>query len=118
VKSVKPDYLNNKAYPEAILGFVLRDDIAVNNVACPTKISEYLRHGIIPIVYSENIGDFVNLGMKYIRLSDFVEGKIPNAETLEKMRQDNYECLQKYDELCEKGEKEFYKLMLEGKECA
>jgi len=117
VKSVKPEYLNKTAYPKAILGFVLRDDIAVNNVACPTKISEYLRHGIIPIVFSEKVGDFAKLGMKYIALDDFINGKIPNKKELEKMREANFECLRKYDELCEKGEQIFEKIMLEGKRC-
>lgn len=38
-------------------GFILRDDIAVNNVATPTKISTYMANGIIPI-YTDCIGDF------------------------------------------------------------
>lgn len=38
-------------------GFLLRDDITVNNVATPTKMSTYLASGVIPI-YSEVIKDF------------------------------------------------------------
>lgn len=38
-------------------GFVLRDDIAVNNVATPTKLSSYLSAGVIPI-YSSALKDF------------------------------------------------------------
>ncbi len=38
-------------------GFVLRKECAVNNVATPTKISNYLSHGIIPI-YSSCLKSF------------------------------------------------------------
>jgi hypothetical protein len=38
-------------------GFVLREDCAVNNVATPTKFSNYLANGIIPI-YSDALRDF------------------------------------------------------------
>jgi len=38
-------------------GFLLRDDIAVNNVATPTKMSTYLASGVIPI-YTEVIKAF------------------------------------------------------------
>ena len=33
-------------------GFVIRDDIAVNRVATPTKISTYMSNGVIPVVSS------------------------------------------------------------------
>lgn len=86
LKSVKPteleDYYKNSHY-----GFVLRDDILVNNVACPTKIVEYLNYGITPIVLSENIGDFKELGYEYLNLNNFnhniVKKKsIKNAEVI------------------------------------
>ena len=54
-------------YKKSIYGFILRKDVIVNNVACPTKLIEYLALGVIPIVDSENIGDFKNLGMKYVK---------------------------------------------------
>ena len=38
-------------------GFVLRDDIPINNVATPTKLSSYMSAGVIP-VFSECINDF------------------------------------------------------------
>ncbi|GAA4280197.1 glycosyltransferase family protein [Gaetbulibacter aestuarii] len=53
-------------------GFLLRDNITVNKVACPTKMNSYLACGVIPI-YSENIGDFKEVfgNMKYtIRVDD------------------------------------------------
>uniref|UniRef100_UPI0040266C07 hypothetical protein n=1 Tax=Phocaeicola vulgatus TaxID=821 RepID=UPI0040266C07 len=47
-------------------GVVLRKDNIVNRVACPTKLIDYLQYGLIPIVLSPHIGDFYNLGYKYI----------------------------------------------------
>lgn len=38
-------------------GFIVRDDIAVNNVATPTKMNDYMAAGLIP-VYSDVVGDY------------------------------------------------------------
>ncbi len=38
-------------------GFIVRDDIAVNNVATPTKMNSYMAAGVIP-VYSDVVADF------------------------------------------------------------
>ncbi|MEQ1135663.1 glycosyl transferase family 1 [Acinetobacter seifertii] len=70
VKSVKPEELETY-YKSSHYGFILRDDIIVNQVACPTKIIEYLNYGIIPIVLSEKIGDFESYGYEYILLTEF-----------------------------------------------
>lgn len=47
-------------------GFLIREDVKVNNVATPTKMNSYMACGIIP-VYSNVIGDFkeVFTGMRY-----------------------------------------------------
>jgi len=42
---------------KAKYGFIIRDDITVNRVATPTKLSTYVSNGLIP-VYSECIEDF------------------------------------------------------------
>jgi len=65
IKSVHPDELV-EYYKEAHYGFILRDDIDINNVACPTKLIEYMNYGVIPIVLSENIGDFKNLNYERV----------------------------------------------------
>ena len=70
VLSVQPSQLS-EYYQKANYGFILRDDITVNNVACPTKLVEYLNYGIIPIVLSDKIGDFKELGYEYISVQDF-----------------------------------------------
>lgn len=69
-----------EAYASCEYGFLLRDDMVVNRVACPTKLVEYLAAGIIPILSTPNIGDFVQDGMSYISLNDFISGKLPSEE--------------------------------------
>lgn len=68
--SVSPENLKDY-YAIAHYGFILRDDIVVNNVACPTKLIEYMFYGIIPVVKSVKIGDFNDLGFEYICVEDF-----------------------------------------------
>lgn len=69
-----------EAYASCDYGFLLRDDMVVNRVACPTKLVEYLAAGVLPILNTPNIGDFVQDGMAYINLNDFVSGKLPSQE--------------------------------------
>ena len=56
VDFVSPDELS-KRIQNVKYGFVLREDNAVNNVATPTKFSNYLSNGIIPI-YSSSVKSF------------------------------------------------------------
>ena len=53
-------------YAKADYGFILRDDNVVNTVANPTKLVEYLSYGIIPVVLTPNIGDYLENGYEYI----------------------------------------------------
>lgn len=57
----------SKALTKAKFGFILRDNVIVNRVATPTKISTYIANGLIPI-YSECLVDFNNVAknMKYV----------------------------------------------------
>lgn len=100
-------------YMKAHYGYVLRDDITVNNVACPTKIADYFKYRIVPIVSSPKIGDFVDLGMQYITLDDFNAGKLLSKEKLKKIADNNELVLKKYIDIHENGKKEFLK-MFEG----
>lgn len=79
VFSVEPSELSS-FYKECSYGFILRDDVIINNVACPTKLIEYLNYGIIPIVLSDNIGDFKELGYESIDINDF-NGNLPNRKS-------------------------------------
>lgn len=69
IDSVNPEELF-QYYEKAHYGYILRDNIEVNNVACPTKIIEYLAYGITCITISPNIGDFNILGFDYININD------------------------------------------------
>ena len=97
-------------YMKAHYGYVLRDDITVNNVACPTKIADYFKYRIVPIVSSPKIGDFIDLGMKYITLEDYNKGNLLTNKELKEIADNNEEVLRKYIEIHEKGKKEFIKM--------
>lgn len=76
-------------YRQSDLGFVLRDDTAVNRVSCPTKLSEYLAYGVIPVVKTPNIGDFRSEGYAYVTDEEFIAGLIPDEATCDRMRRTN-----------------------------
>jgi hypothetical protein len=82
-------------YRRADYGLVLRDDLVVNRVACPTKLSEYLWHGVIPVVKSPGLGDFPRLGYRYVTLEDFRAGRLPDRDEQRAMRRSNYEAVEK-----------------------
>lgn len=93
INSVGPSEVG-EYYEQCTLGFVLRDDIIVNRVACPTKLIEYLEYGIVPIVKSAKIGDFISYGYKYINYQDFINKKL-DKKTIEKYANINYKVLDK-----------------------
>ena len=86
-------------YKEYSFGFVLREDIVVNNVACPTKLIEYLQNDVVPIVDSNNIGDFKQLGYGYISYLD----KLPEKDVWENMILRNREVLDKIYKIFKDG---------------
>ncbi len=77
-------------YQSAHYGFMLRDDMLINRVACPTKMVEYLFYGIIPIVKSSHIGDFEDMGYEYLSCQDF------SANLLVKKSKKNRELMMRY----------------------
>ena len=88
-----------RLYPECHYGFILREDIIVNRVACPTKLVEYVAMGIIPIVDCEDIGDFKSLGMQFVRLQDFMAGQLPDEEARSRMAEANFAVYERLREL-------------------
>lgn len=95
-------------YAECHYGFILRENIIVNNVACPTKLVEYLAMGILPIVDCEDIGDFKSLGMKYIRLSDFLLGNLPDQQLRISMVEENFSVYEKLKDVRKVGAHQIY----------
>jgi hypothetical protein len=65
-------------YSARHFGLVLRDDTPVNRVSCPTKLGEYMNFGLIPIVRSAALGDYLNSGYAYVTEDQFLEGYIPD----------------------------------------
>lgn len=71
IKNYIIDYVPLDQISEALgpakFGFILREDVIVNRVATPTKISTYMANGLIPI-FSECLADFneVSKNMNYI----------------------------------------------------
>jgi glycosyltransferase involved in cell wall biosynthesis len=58
-------------------GFLLRDEHIVNEVACPTKMYEYLEAGITPVLLSRKIGDYEKMNIDVLSLSDIDDSLIP-----------------------------------------
>ncbi|WP_312761387.1 glycosyltransferase [Epilithonimonas sp.] len=72
IRGVRADELA-AYYKKAHYGFVLRNDIPINNVACPTKLVEYMNYGIVPIVLSDEIGDFKSMGYESLSVNNISE---------------------------------------------
>ena len=94
VDSRSPEALSQE-YMACDYGFVLRDLDVVNQVACPTKIIEYIQYGIVPIMKSAEIGDFLELGMEFVDYRLCMDGKLPREEVRREMAQKNYAILHK-----------------------
>ena len=110
LKSVLPENLDIE-YQKADLGFILRDDIIVNRVACPTKIIDYLEYGIIPIILSPEIGDFNKMEYSYIHYEKLIEGKIFDNNELEKMRKNNTKIIERLRNIQQDGKDKLLKLL-------
>ncbi len=89
----------HKWYAQHSFGFVLRDDIIVNNVACPTKLIEYLQYQVVPIIKSRKIGDFDKLGYNFV---DY-RNSLPNEEQFLLMIEKNNEILKELEKISENG---------------
>ena len=92
-----------KEYANCDFGFILRDTSPVNSVACPTKMIEYLRFGIIPILKSAEIGDFCKLGMKYLTYKELFNDHCLTREERETIIMKNYEVLINLKNIYEEG---------------
>ena len=92
-------------------GFLLRDKSIINEVSCPTKLVEYLSCGVVPILDSAAIGDFLEMGMNYVRLSDFRKGLMPTEAERACLAGVNYYVLKRYRSTCEEGMRDLMKLL-------
>jgi hypothetical protein len=99
-------------YARADLGFVLRSESIVNRVACPTKLIEYMRFGIVPIVISPKIGDFEDYGYQFVTLEEFEQGIIPSRSQLAEMAQANFAVLHRLQDEFRSGAEVLRRLRL------
>lgn len=81
IDSVNPSQLG-EYYAKAHYGYVLRDDVDVNNVACPTKIVEYLAYGMTCITLSNRIGDFERMGIESIHVDQLASSNLIGVKSL------------------------------------
>ena len=79
-------------------GLLLREYSVVNQVACPTKLTEYIAHGVVPILFSPHIGDFCEMGLQYLDLKDLLAGRIPSEKQRDCMAWHNRGILAKIQE--------------------
>jgi hypothetical protein len=79
-----------KEYANADAGFVLRDDILLNRVAMPTKLAEYMVSGVVPIVLSPDLGDFLSYGYRYLTIEDLCDADKLSPAALSQMRKTNF----------------------------
>ena len=96
-------------YKDASFGFILRKDTLVNNVACPTKLVEYLSEGVVPIVLSDNIGDFKTMGYRYVQLNDFRAGGVTD-KFIQKAQEQNRVIFESFIESIEHAQRNLVKL--------
>ena len=78
-------------------GFVLRENNIVNMVACPTKLIEYIKYGVIPILLNDKLGDFKKNGLQYIRYEDLLDRKLPSHKQRLKIIVHNIDVLKKME---------------------
>jgi glycosyltransferase involved in cell wall biosynthesis len=102
-----------KLYPECQYGFILREDNIVNRVACPTKLVEYSAMGVVPIVDSENIGDFKAMGMKFVQLDDLLTNSMPNEKQRAEMAKQNLAIYERLNEVYKQGASDIRTLVMD-----
>lgn len=114
IKTVSSDQVA-EYYKRAHLGFVLRDDVLVNRVACPTKLIEYLGSGVVPIIVSSKIGDFRELGYQYVTYNRFISGKKLSYKKYIKAVETNYAVFNRLVEQSKKGKRDLLDIYREAK---
>lgn len=113
VESAETDQLYRN-YRQCHYGFVLREDSIVNHVACPTKLIEYILNGIVPIMNTAHLGDFVKDGMAYLTMEDFCAGKLPDDALREQMARDNQKVIDRIIEKHQTGKQKLQQLIWEA----
>lgn len=68
------------SYGSCQYGFLLREDHLINQVACPTKLIEYLASGVIPVMDSEKVGGLDALSLQYVTIAEILTGGVDDEK--------------------------------------
>lgn len=101
-KVVPKDKLK-EIYKKANFGIVLRNESPVNFVACPTKLYEYMACAIVPIVRTPNMGDFLELGFKYITEKEALKGNFPSLKEQKEIILNNFKVVKRMQNMFYEG---------------
>lgn len=88
-ESVHPNIVKDH-YLEHVYGYILREPNLINEVACPTKLIEYLFWGVLPVVITPQIGDFDSSTLQCVTLDNFLADHLPDESAQIAMRSQNY----------------------------
>lgn len=91
-------------YRACDFGLLLREASVVNRVACPTKLIEYLRYGVIPVLDFAEIGDFLDHGMQFVTVDAFRAGDLPSIGERASMAQSNRAVLETFGDRVREGQ--------------
>lgn len=95
-------------------GFIIRDDIVVNNVASPTKLSNYIGSGLIPIVSDcISLYEEISKDSQYFILGHSENDFIQKIESMEKQKLSADKIYNEYKRLFKKyyDDEEYIKLI-------
>ncbi len=92
-------------------GLMLREASVVNRVSCPTKLIEYIGSGVIPILDSPDVGDFVQMGMRYVTFEEFRAGRAPSINDRHEMAQKNFVLFNQLRDVSHLGAEEISRQM-------
>ena len=114
ITTLPPEKIH-EVYAKARYGFILRDDSPINRVACPTKLVEYIAYGIIPIMKSPMIGDFVQYGLRYVSVENLQAGCMPSKTEIDFMRINNRQIVQRMKELSNSNIEQLKRILFQSK---
>lgn len=90
-------------YAQSSYGILCRERHVLNQVACPTKLIEYLSFGVLPIMGTPEVGDFADLGMRYATMDELAQCRLPIGEIYADMVARNFSVLDQLAELADNG---------------
>lgn len=107
---VSEDQLRNE-YEKIHYSLILRDSHVLNEVSCPTKMIDTIFNLAVPILDSPHIGDFNDMGLKFISVDEVKSIAGLSPEVFEDFLKTNLEILRKMGESYIFGRKQLLSLL-------